>query len=303
MYKLLVEKSPLLNMLLFISSRINYEDMLFDPYKLTSADFVVLIKEKRANQYLDSFLKSNLDKMNILFDRNIDKFKLIKELSFDSGDSILLYKRNSRSYSQIAKPGLELYFRDGAVKIFYWDLEITNAIGLEASFILSQDYYSNSYFQWSSVVLAPDRMVIYAKEENLPLLMKWDIEIKNNHEIGWTVSMDAVPLDKVSNLCLSLFVTEKYTQWESSLGKGSFAPENMHTFAEIKLPGLKTRSIILFNSKEKNLPKVMFSTDNPSDVLPFVKWRDNLKAVGFYINTNSKSLEKQSIFSGTISFP
>lgn len=115
--------------------------------------------------------------------------------------------------------GLEFYFRDGIAKIYYQGRPITSAVGLEASFVLNGDYYSSPYFQWSSEVVTPQRLVIYAKAEGLPLLMRWEIEIRNDHEIDWKVSMDALFQKRVHNFCLSLFLIRRYTQWASSLGR------------------------------------------------------------------------------------
>ncbi len=162
-------------------------------------------------------------------------------------------------------------------------------------------HYTKSYLKWSCELVSPESLIIYAKTEKLPLLMKWEVNIKDSQRIGWKVSIDPLLQNKVGDLYLTLFLTARYTGWASPLGKRSFSPRNIHAFEEIKLPDLKTKSIILFSEKEKALPIVRFSADNSSDIVPFVKWRNDLRAAGFYIKTKGGSSDKQNIFSGTIS--
>jgi len=302
MYEVLVKKLPIIIYQLSLNEEEKYKEQTLEIYNILTADYVAVARDGRPDQFAHAFIKKRLEELDLFFEKNITKFEFIKEFSFDNGDSLLLYKKRSQNYSRIGKDGLEFCFSDGIAKIIYHGREITSAVGLESSFVLEGDHYSNPDFKWSSELVSPESLIIYAKTEGLPLLIKWEVNIKNNQEIGWKVSIDALTRKKIDNLCLTLFLTARYTQWSSSLGERSFGSRNIHAFEEIKLPDLMTKSIILFSAKEIGLPKIMFSTDNSSDVMPFVKWRNDLRAVGFYIKTKGESLGKQSIFSGTISF-
>ncbi len=300
-YEIFVKKLPIILDHVSLSEEDKYkEQVLSDVCNILRADYVAVTKERRRNQYVPFSAERRLEELNSFFEKNIAKFELIKELNFNNGDLFLLYKKRSQNYSRISKNGLAFCFGDGIARIIYRGREITVNVGLGASFVLEGYHYSNPYLRWSSELVSPESLIIYAQTGDPPLLMRWEVDIKNNHEIGWKVSMDASSRKKVDNLCLTLFLPAVYTEWTSSLGKGSFGSRNIHAFEEIKLPDLMTKSIILLNPKEKKLPRIMFSTDNSSDVVPFVKWRNDIRAVGFYINEKNESSDRQSIFSGTI---
>ncbi|MDD5355799.1 MAG: hypothetical protein PHY56_04645, partial [Candidatus Omnitrophica bacterium] len=278
-----------------------YKDQTLEVCSILWADDIVVAKEQR-NYYASFFIKRRLEELNLFFEGNICKFELLKEFNFNNGDSPLLYKKISQNYSRIAKNRLEVSFNDGITKIVYHGKEITSDIGLGVSFTLEGKHYTNPYLQWSSESVSHKCLIVYVKAEELPLLMKWEVNIKNSREIDWKVSMDALLREKIDNLCLTLFLTAGYAEWESPSGKRKFGSRNIHAFEEIKLPDLKTKSVILYSLKEMSLPRVMFSANNSSDGVPFVKWRNDLRATGFYIKTKGQPLDKQSIFSGTISF-
>ncbi|MBU1928364.1 MAG: glycosyltransferase family 39 protein [Candidatus Omnitrophica bacterium] len=301
MYRIFRDKLPMIIDLATMSEESKYKDADIDSYKMISADFVAFINDQWRDRATPLFFKKKLDELNSLFNKNIGHFELIREFNLNNGDQLLLYKKIVKNPERISKQGLDIYFSDGITKIYHQGRQITSTIGLETSFISSGKYYSNPDFQWRSEVSAPDKLLIYATEEGLRLSMKWEIEIKNDHEISWKVSMDDSFHQKTGNLCLGLFLAGRYTEWTSSLGEKTFGLSNVHAFEEIKLPDLKPKSITLTLSKEKILPAVMFSVDNPTEEVPFVKWRSSSRVVGFYIKTKETLPKKQDIFSGTIS--
>ena len=301
MYEVLTKKLPIDISHLSLSEEEKYKDQTLEVCSILRADYIVVAKEQR-NYCASFFIKRRLEELNLFFEGNIGKFELLKEFNFNNGDSLLLYKKISQNYSRIAKNRLEVSFNDGITKIVYHGKEITSDIGLGVSFTLEGKHYTNPYLQWSSESVSHKCLIVYVKAEELPLLMKWEVNIKNSREIDWKVSMDALLREKIDNLCLTLFLTAGYAEWESPSGKRKFGSRNIHAFEEIKLPDLKTKSVILYSLKEMSLPRVMFSANNSSDGVPFVKWRNDLRATGFYIKTKGQPLNKQSIFSGTISF-
>lgn len=301
MYEVFIRRLPIDISHLSLSEEEKYKDQALEVFNILRADYIAVTKQ-RHDQYAPFFIKKRLEDLNSFFEKNISKFELIKEFNFNNGDSLLLYKKKIKNYSRIYGNGLEFGFSDGIARIIYHGREITSTVGLGVSFTLAEGQYSNPYLQWDTELVNSESLIIYAKAEGLPLLMKWEVSIKNNQEIDWKVSIDGVFRKKADNLSLTLFLTAGYTEWESPSGKRRFGSGNIHAFEEIKLPDLLARSVTLRSSKEKTLPEVIFSADNPSDVVPFVKWRNDLRAVGFYIKTKDQSLDKQSIFSGTISF-
>ncbi|MFH1397294.1 MAG: glycosyltransferase family 39 protein, partial [Candidatus Omnitrophota bacterium] len=302
MYKIFVERLPITIDLATMSEESKYKDADIDSYKMTSADFVALIKDQWRDQAMPLFFKKKLDELNLLFDKNIGNFELISEFSLNNGDHLLLYKKIIKKPDRISREGLDIYFSDGITRIYYQGRQITSTVGLEASFVASGKYYGNPYFHWKSEVAAPDKLLIYATEESLPMSMKWELEIRSRNEISWKVSIDDTFSSEGGNLCLSLSLVGGYTEWASSVGKRSFGLRNVHAFKEIKMPDLRPKSITLSDPIEKILPAVMFFSDNHSDEVPFVKWRSYSRALGFYIKTKEGSLNNQTIFSGTISF-
>jgi len=300
-YEAFVRKLPIAINYVPLSEEEKYKDQTLEVYNILRADYVVVTRGRR-NQGAPLFIKKRLEESSLFFERNIGKFKLIKEFNFTNGDSLLLYKKKNQNYSRIVKNNLEVFFKDGIVRIVYHGKEITSNVGLEVSFTLEGKHYSNPYFQWSSEFVSHKSLIIYAKAEDLPLLMKWELSLENSRKIDWKVSIDTLLKNKIDNLYLTLFLTPRYTEWESFLGKKEFGSRNIHVFEEIRLLDSRTKSVILYSSKEKTLPKIMFSADNYSDVLPFVKWRNDLRGIGFYVKTKSQPLDKQNIFSGIISF-
>jgi len=300
MYEVFIRKLPIDISHLSLSEEEKYKDQSLEVYNMLRADYVAVTKQ-RLKPSAPFFVKRRLRELSLFFERNIAKFALIKELNFNNGDSFLLYKR-IKNYTRIAKDSLEFCFRDGVARIIYHGREITRAVGLGASFSLEGGNYTNPYLQWDSELVSPENLTIYAKTEGLPFLMKWEVFIKNNQEIIWKVSIDGELWKKVDDLYLTLFLTAGYTQWLSPSGKRMFASKNIHAFEEIELPDLTVRSVTLSSPKEKTLPRVIFSVDNLSDAVPFIRWRNDLRGVGFYIKTKDGSLDKRNIFSGTISF-
>lgn len=300
-YESAIKKLPIIIDLVSLSEEGEYRGNSLIPLMITLADYVVFIREQKRDKALPFFARQRLAQANMLFGKNIGSFDPIKKFTSQNGSTLVLYKKK-QAFVKIVKGELEFYFRAGVAKIYYRNNEITRDIGFDMSFKSGGKRYFAPDFQWDTIESSPGRLTAYAKNQDLPLSVTWEFDIRNEHEIGWKVSMEAQSPQKIRKLYLNLFLVKDYSQRASSPRKGISSLKNIYHFERIDMPGPKIRSIVLSSPKEKGLSAVMFSVDVSLDAALFPKWRNDLKVIGFGKKEKEVSLEKQTIFSGLISF-
>ena len=124
----------------------------------------------------------------------------------------------------------------------------------------------------------------------------------NNHELAWTIRLSGNAIDHLEDFYLGMVVGKHYTQWESVSGKGFFSWRKRHDIGMVKLLGSKSSSLILRSPDFEEFPEIVVSTEIFPDLVPFVGWGNYSRFVGFYGKDVKIIQERESVFSGSISF-
>jgi len=301
-FELFIRKIPVIINLVSPAEEVKYKDNASTAFMIATADLVSVIKEKEENNTTPNFVRNRLNEANALFEKNIGQFLLIKEFVLQNKTTLSLYKRKA-DFVKISNSGLELYFRNGVTKIYYFGEEITSDFALRIGFKINQKRYVTPSFTWKIEECSNNRLVVYGKTDDLPLSIRWDIDIINSREILWKVSLKAASEIKISSLYISLGAFAKnYNEWKAYPRKGGFSSRKIHDYSDIALTGLKIQSISLLPRVKNIFPKITFLNDNTSGFIPLIDWNNELRIIGFFKKTQQLLLDQENIFSGIITF-
>ena len=269
--------------------------------KLAGVDYVAYVHDQRSLAGIPAVISRRLAEAKDVFEKSMHSFVLLKEVNFSDGVVISLYKRKG-SFVKVFKDGIEIYFRSGISRIYYKDRRISTGDGCSMYFDSGETRYRFPDFQWQVAAGKHGKLKAYMKRRRPFMVGVVEFDIKDDHEIAWTVRLKGRPGQRLENFFAGMTVGRDYTRWQSALDRGIFSWIKENDSQALRFPDVKTKSVMLWGARDNRKPEVEFSSDSSTDFVPLVGWGRDWRTIGFYRKYQKLSADGDTVFSGVISF-
>jgi len=159
-----------------------------------------------------------------------------------------LTSRDLKVYTDIEKK---------AVRIYYKDLEITEAVGLHTSFLIDNNWHGNSEAEWQ-IERKNSMLILQLNWEKLKINQKWEITLKDN-SLFWQIESEIKSPLNLKLFKFGIFLSEKYKSFFSRAQQENF-PEGFDLWQEMKLKNVYAELIGV--RKKEDYPAVVLENKN-----------------------------------------
>ena len=164
---------------------------------------------------------------------NIGRQKLLHaEIGIFTQDQDMLARLEEIKKAYLITDGpLELYFRDGAAKIYHRGLELTEDKGIRLDFRLVPKgrYYDSREAVWDVEMESEIKLVARGTWLELGLSQIWTLQITEQGRIDWQVEFETSKQIKLSDIQATLLLSSDYQHWINASKEGNFP--RMHLWA------------------------------------------------------------------------
>ncbi|MFA5146523.1 MAG: ABC transporter ATP-binding protein [Candidatus Omnitrophota bacterium] len=164
-----------------------------------------------------------------LCDRVIVFRKGAIEADADAARGIEIYEemmKRKRGGAMLERGRLKVTFDNGRISLLWNGRMISKGLGCYTSLLSGDTWYDSAFDGWGCLYLGSTKMVAMGTWKNLPIAQVWQIEMKDDNTINWTVDMQIKEKVHLRNKQINVMVTDGYMNWRASGSHHGSLPED-----------------------------------------------------------------------------
>lgn len=261
------------------------------------ADFI-LVGNLKLEQDLGEERNKFIATVKMLFEAQLGQLQYVRSFTMFDGAEIKLYKRLSEPL-ELASEEINLFVRNGQVRILYKGREVTMRPGLDYGFTINQRSFTNIDFRWSETKLDDQTIMMRGEIPDLDAFIETKLSFSDSQALHWESRYSGKVLDSGQHYYWKLVLRKEYEGCALNAQRVDFTSHNVNVVQSFIFRHNASDAFRIFSNQRIALPDIEFSGRYPVGSILYVRWHS--QARGFAVQVKkAPELSQELLFKGDV---